>query len=144
MKIKRLQLFTVKPRWLFLKIETDNGLIGWGEPIVEGKAATVKTAVEELSCSLIGRNPLHIEDIWQVLYRGFFYRGGAEMMSAISGIDQALWDIKGKYYNAPVYDLLGGRCREKIIGKYRSFARNCETYQYPHCYRRENVLAVGF
>lgn len=114
MKIKRLQLFTVKPRWLFLKIETDNGLIGWGEPIVEGKAATVKTAVEELSCSLIGRNPLHIEDIWQVLYRGFFYRGGAEMMSAISGIDQALWDIKGKYYNAPIYDLLGGRCREKL------------------------------
>ncbi len=114
MKIKRFELFTVKPRWLFLKIETDEGLIGWGEPIVEGKAATVKAAVEEISDCLIGKNPLHIEDIWQIMYRGFFYRGGAETMSAISGIDQALWDIKGKYYNAPIYDLLGGRCREKL------------------------------
>lgn len=114
MKIKRIELFTVKPRWLFLKIETDDGLIGWGEPIVEGKAATVRTAVEELRGCLIGRNPLHIEDIWQVMYRGSFYRGGAVMMSAISGIDQALWDIKGKYYHAPVYELLGGRCREKL------------------------------
>ncbi len=114
MKITSLKLYTVKPRWLFLKIETDEGIVGWGEPIVEGRAATVKAAVEELSYYLIGKNPLNIEDHWQVLYRGGFYRGGPELMSAISGIDQALWDIKGKYYNAPIYELLGGLCRQKL------------------------------
>jgi len=113
-RIASLKLYTVKPRWLFLKVETDEGLAGWGEPIVEGRTATVKAAVEELSYYLIGKNPLNIEDHWQVLYRGGFYRGGPELMSAISGIDQALWDIKGKYYNAPVYELLGGLCREKL------------------------------
>ena len=88
--------------------------MGWGEPIVEGRAATVESAVWELSEYLIGQNPLQIEDHWQKLYRGGFYRGGPILMSAIAGIDQALWDIKGKYYNAPVYELLGGRCRDKI------------------------------
>lgn len=114
LKITALKLYIVKPRWLFLKIETDEGIVGWGEPIVEGRAATVKAAVEELSYYLIDKNPLNIEDHWQVLYRGGFYRGGPELMSAISGIDQALWDIKGKYYNAPVYELLGGLCRQKL------------------------------
>lgn len=114
MKITGLDLYTVKPRWLFLKVTTDEGLTGWGEPVIEGRAATVKEAVKELSYYLIGKNPLNIEDTWQVLYRGGFYRGGPEVMSAIAGIDQALWDIKGKYYNAPIYDLLGGACRDKI------------------------------
>lgn len=114
MKITEVKLFTVKPRWLFLKIETDEGISGWGEPVIEGRAATVKAAVNEMSCYLVGKNPLNIEDIWQVLYRGGFYRGGPEVMSAIAGIDQALWDIKGKYYHAPVYELLGGACRDKI------------------------------
>ena len=114
MKITKFELFKVPPRWLFLKIETDEGLVGWGEPIVEGRAATVESAVWELSEYLIGQNPLQIEDHWQKLYRGGFYRGGPILMSAIAGIDQALWDIKGKYYNAPVYELLGGRCRDKI------------------------------
>ncbi|WP_282943599.1 galactonate dehydratase [Paenibacillus sp. RC67] len=114
MKIKSLELFKVPPRWLFLKITTDDGLVGWGEPVVEGRADTVKTAVEELSTYLIGQNPLRIEDLWQVMYRGGFYRGGPILTSAISGIEQALWDIKGKYYNAPVYELLGGACRDRI------------------------------
>jgi len=114
MKIVDMKLYMVKPRWLFLKIETDEGITGWGEPVVEGRAATVKTAVEELCYYLIGKDPLKIEDHWQVMYRGGFYRGGPVLMSAISGIDQALWDIKGKYYNAPVYELLGGACRDKI------------------------------
>ncbi|AOY76099.1 galactonate dehydratase [Clostridium formicaceticum] len=114
MKITKFELFQVPPRWLFLKIETDEGIIGWGEPVVEGRAHTVKAAVEELSEYLIGKDPLKIEDHWQVLYRAGFYRGGPILMSAISGIDQALWDIKGKFYNAPVYDLLGGACRDKI------------------------------
>lgn len=114
MKIKAYELFLVPPRWLFLKIETDEGITGWGEPVIEGKAATVKTAVVELMENLIGKDPMNIEDHWNVMYRGGFYRGGPILMSAIAGIDQALWDIKGKYYNAPVYQLLGGKCREAI------------------------------
>lgn len=114
MKITNLELFKVPPRWLFLKISTDEGIVGWGEPVVEGRADTVEAAVHELSEYLIGKDPLRIEDHWQTLYRGGFYRGGPILMSAISGIDQALWDIKGKFYNAPVYDLLGGKARERV------------------------------
>lgn len=114
MKIAALKLYTVKPRWLFLKVETDDGLAGWGEPIIEGRAATVREAVRDLEYYLLGKNPLNIEDHWQVMYRGGFYRGGPEVMSAISGLDQALWDIKGKFYNAPVYELLGGACRDRV------------------------------
>jgi galactonate dehydratase len=114
MKIKHLELFKVPPRWLFLKITTDDGLVGWGEPVVEGRADTVRACVEELRDYVVGKDPMRIEDIWQVLYRCGFYRGGPVLTSAISGIEQALWDIKGKFYNAPVYDLLGGACRERI------------------------------
>lgn len=114
MKIKSYRLFQVPPRWLFLKIETDEDIIGWGEPIIEGRAATVKTAVEELMEGLIGKDPMDIEGHWNSMYRGGFYRGGPILMSAISGIDQALWDIKGKYFNAPVYQLMGGKARDKV------------------------------
>jgi len=114
MKIINMKCFLVPPRWLFLKIETDEGLTGWGEPVVEGKAATVKAAVEELAEYLIGKDPFEIEGHWQTLYRGGFYRGGPVLMSAIAGIDQALWDIKGKYFDTPVYQLLGGACRDSI------------------------------
>lgn len=113
MKITKLELFKVPPRWLFLKVETDEGITGWGEPIVEGKADTVAAAVMEMSEHIIGKDPMRIEDMFQVLYRGGFYRGGPILTSAISGIEQALWDIKGKFYNAPIYDLLGGACRER-------------------------------
>ncbi|MDQ2798057.1 MAG: D-galactonate dehydratase, partial [Armatimonadota bacterium] len=88
--IRSLELFLVPPRWLFLKITTEDGLSGWGEPIVEGRAETVRAAVEEMSDALIGRNANHIEDLWQTLYRGGFYRGGPVLTSAISGIEQAL------------------------------------------------------
>lgn len=114
MKITSYSTYIVPPRWLFLKIETDTGIVGWGEPVLEGRAHTVETAVQEMMDSLIGRDPARIEDIWQELYRASFYRGGAILMSALAGIDQALWDIKGKAYNAPVSDLIGGACREKI------------------------------
>jgi galactonate dehydratase len=114
MRITKFETFIVPPRWLFLKISTDEGIVGWGEPIIEGRANTVKAAVEELSEYLIGKDPLRIEDHWTVLYRGGFYRGGPILMSAISGIDQALWDIKGKYFNAPVHQLLGGPIRDSI------------------------------
>lgn len=114
MKITKLETFIVPPRWLFLKIETDEGIVGWGEPVIEGRAKTVEAAVHELSDYLIGKDPLRIEDHWQVMYRAGFYRGGPILMSAIAGIDQALWDIKGKYFNAPVYQLMGGACRDSI------------------------------
>jgi galactonate dehydratase len=114
MKIKSYELFQVPPRWLFLKIETDEGIVGWGEPVIEGKATTVKTAVEELMEGLIGKDPQHIEDHWNNMYRAGFYRGGPILMSAIAGIDQALWDIKGKFFNTPVYQLLGGKARESM------------------------------
>jgi len=114
MKITGLTLYPVVPRWLFLKVETDEGITGWGEPIIEGRAATVAAAVREMAYYVIGRNPAAIEDMWQVLYRGGFYRGGPEVMAAISGIDQALWDIKGKALGVPVYELLGGLCRDRL------------------------------
>jgi len=115
MKVTGFRLFPVPPRWLFLAIDTDVGISGWGEPVLEGRARTVATAVEELSEQVIGKDPRHINDIWQQLYRGGFYRGGPILMSAIAGIDQALWDIKGKEIGRPVYELLGGRCRDKML-----------------------------
>jgi galactonate dehydratase len=114
MNIQTIELFRVPPRWLFLKITTDDGLVGWGEPIVEGRAETVQTAVEEMRDYLIGRDASAIEDIWQTLYRGGFYRGGPILTSAMSGIDQALWDIKGKRLGVPVYELLGGAVRDQM------------------------------
>lgn len=114
MKITALTTFVVPPRWLFLKIETDDGLVGWGEPIVEGRAATVAAAVEELSDYLIDRDPRRVEDLWQAMYRGGFYRGGPILMSAIAGIDQALWDIKGKHHGVSIAELLGGPVRDTI------------------------------
>ena len=115
MRITDYELFEVPPRWLFLKLETSDGLVGWGEPIVEGRAHTVRAAVEELvETYLLGADPLRIEDHWQTMYRGGFYRGGPVLMSAIAGIDQALWDLKGKQFGAPVHELLGGRVREKV------------------------------
>lgn len=114
MKIISYELFQVPPRWLFLKIETDAGITGWGEPVIEGKAATVKAAVDELMDYLIGKDPGNIEDHWNVMYRAGFYRGGPILMSAIAGIDQALWDIKGKYHNVPIHQLLGGKARDSI------------------------------
>ncbi len=114
MKIKTIELFKVPPRWLLLRMETESGLVGWGEPVVEGRADAVAAAVNDLQPLLLGKDAGNIEDIWQLLYRGGFYRGGPILMSAISGIDQALWDIKGKALGVPVYELLGGPVRHKM------------------------------
>lgn len=112
--IKKIELFKVPPRWVFLKITTEDGLSGWGEPSLEGKAHTVMAAVEEMKRDLISRDANRIEDIFQVLYRASFYRGGPVLMSAIAGIEQALWDLKGKRLGVPVYDLLGGPVRDTV------------------------------
>jgi galactonate dehydratase len=115
MEITDYELYGVPPRWLFLKIVTDDGTTGWGEPIVEGHTKTVRAAVEELMDGiLLGKSPLRIEDHWQTMYRSGFYRGGPILMSAMAGIDQALWDIKGKQQGEPVYEMLGGASRDRI------------------------------
>ena len=114
MKIVRVNTYTVRPRWGFVEIITDDGLTGWGEPVLEGHCEAVLACVEEMKPYLIGANPGRIEDIWTLLYRSGFYRGGGVLMSAISGIDQALWDIKGKTFGVPVYELMGGACRERM------------------------------
>ncbi len=114
MHISRIETFLVPPRWLFVRVETDSGIVGWGEPVVEGRSETVRTAVEQLSELLIGADPLRIEDAWQVMTKGSFYRGGAILASAVAGLDQALWDIHGKFLGVPVHQLLGGHVRDRI------------------------------
>jgi galactonate dehydratase len=114
MRITQLTTYRVAPRWMFLKIETDQGVVGWGEPVVEGRARSVEAAVAEIGAQLVGKDPMRINDHWQTMYRGAFYRGGPVFMSAIAGIDQALWDIKGKALGVPVYQLLGGLVRDRM------------------------------
>lgn len=114
MKITTLNLYKVPPRWVFLEVQTDEGVTGWGEPVVEGRADTVIAAVKELEPLLIGQDPRRINDLWQKMYVSGFYRGGPILMSAIAGVDQALWDITGKALGKPVIDLLGGPVRDKM------------------------------
>jgi galactonate dehydratase len=114
MKVTRVETFLVPPRWLFCRVETDTGIVGWGEPVVEGRAGTVRAAMDELAEHLLGQDPLRIEDHWQVLTKGGFYRGGPVFSSAVAGLDQALWDIAGKAYGLPVHAMLGGAVRDHI------------------------------
>jgi galactonate dehydratase len=114
MKITKLETFLVKPRWLFLKVHTDAGIVGLGEPILEGRAQTCAAAVKEVEPYLVGKDPRQAVHHWQAIYRHAFYRGGPILTSALSGIDQALWDIKGKALGVPVYELLGGPTRRRV------------------------------
>jgi len=114
MKITHIEAFPVPPRWVFCKIETDEGITGWGEASLEGHASTQVAAVHQQRPVLVGEDPTRIEHLWQSVYRAGFYRGGPVLMSALSGIDQALWDILGKSLDRPIYKLLGGACRDKV------------------------------
>ncbi|MFI0776815.1 galactonate dehydratase [Streptomyces sp. NPDC021212] len=114
MIITRVETFAVPPRWLLCRVETDEGVVGWGEPVVEGRASTVRTAVHELSELLVGKDPARIEDHWQLMTKGSFYRGGPVLSSAVAGLDQALWDIAGKALGVPVHALLGGPVRDRV------------------------------
>ena len=114
LKITKVETFLVKPRWLFLKIHTNAGITGLGEPITEGRALTCAEAVKEIEPYLIGKDPRPVAKHWQAIYRHAFYRGGPILTSALSGIDQALWDIKGKALGVPVYELLGGPMRDRV------------------------------
>ncbi|WP_339926216.1 galactonate dehydratase [uncultured Cyclobacterium sp.] len=113
-RITKLETFLVKPRWIFLKIHTDAGVVGLGEPLLEGRALTIQTAIKELEPYLIGKDPRHVVHHWQAIYRHAFYRGGPILTSALSGIDHALWDIKGKLLGVPVYELFGGPTRDRV------------------------------
>ncbi|NOT59636.1 MAG: galactonate dehydratase [Acidobacteria bacterium] len=123
-KITKLETLLVKPRWMFLKIHTSAGVIGLGEPITEGRALTCQTAIKEIEPYLIGKDPRAVTHHWQAIYRHAFYRGGPILTSALSGIDMALWDIKGKLLDVPVYELLGGPTRQRI--RVYSHARTVE------------------
>jgi len=113
-KITALKTYLIPPRWLFLKVETDEGVAGWGEPVLEGHAETLAAKVAELADFVVGLDPRRVEDIWQMIYRNGCYRGGPVLMSALSGLDMALWDIKGRALGVPVYELLGGPVRERV------------------------------
>lgn len=113
-RITKLETFLVKPRWIFLKIHTDAGVVGLGEPLLEGRALTIQTAIKELEPYLIGKDPRRVVHHWQAIYRHAFYRGGPILTSALSGIDHALWDIKGKLLGVPVYELFGGPTRDRV------------------------------
>ena len=114
MKIGRIETFYAAPRWLFVRVESDDGAVGWGEASLEGHAEAVDGAFEAMRDRFIGADPFAIEHIWQVAYRGGFYRGGAVLMSALAGLEQALWDLKGKALGLPVWQMLGGKVRDKV------------------------------
>jgi galactonate dehydratase len=113
-RITKIETYLVQPRWLFLEMHTEEGIVGLGEPILEGRALTCQVAVKELEPWLIGEDPTRVVHLWQAMYRHTFYRGGEILTSALSGIEQALWDIYGKMMGVPVYKLLGGPTRDKI------------------------------
>jgi len=140
MKITSVTTFAVPPRWSFVRVETDDGLVGWGEAVLEGRAESVRATVAELADYVIGRDPRQIEDIWTVLYRGGFYRGGGIHMSALAGIDQALWDITARHHGVPVHALLGGRVRDRMaVYSWIGGDRPAETAQ-----AAQDAVARGF
>ncbi len=118
MKITALKTVIVNAEmrnWVFVKVETDQpGLYGWGEASLEWKTRAVAGAIEDFAPMLIGEDPTRIEFLYQKMYRQSFWRVGVIGLSAISGIEQALWDIKGKELGRPVYQLLGGAVRDKV------------------------------
>jgi galactonate dehydratase len=124
LRVTKLETLFVKPRWLFLKVYTNAGIVGLGEPVVEGRAATVATAVKEIEPYLVGKDPRQVVHHWQAIYRHAFYRGGPVLTSALSGVDMALWDIKGKALGVPVYELLGGPTRRRV--RVYAHARNVD------------------
>ncbi len=134
LKITKVETFLVKPRWLFLKVHTNAGITGLGEPITEGRALTCQAAVKEIEPYLVGKDPRPVVHHWQAIYRHAFYRGGPVLTSALSGIDQALWDIKGKALGVPVYELLGGPTRNRV--RVYAHARSAEMIR--------EALAQGF
>ncbi|MBZ0296347.1 MAG: D-galactonate dehydratase family protein [Anaerolineae bacterium] len=118
MKITNVKVLVTCPgrNYVLVKIETDEGLYGWGDATLNGRELSVASALENhIAPLLIGRDPDRIEDTWQMLFRGTYWRGGPVLMTALAGVDLALWDIKGKRAGLPVYSLLGGKTREGAL-----------------------------
>jgi galactonate dehydratase len=134
MRVTDYELYEVPPRWQFLRIETSDGRVGWGEPYTkwhyqgDAPSATPAAVDQMMEKYVLGSDPTRIEDLWGAMYRSSFYRGGPVHMSAIAGIDQALWDLKGKQFGAPVHELLGGPARDRI-----------KAYQHVGAHRDEDV-----
>jgi galactonate dehydratase len=133
LKITKLETFLVQPRWLFLKVHTDAGIVGLGEPVVEGRAETVASAVKEIEPYLVGKDPRQVTHHWQAIYRHAFYRGDPVLTSALSDVDMALWDIKGKALGVPVYELLGGPTRSKVRLYHQSVTFGSGQTQFFQC-----------
>src|SRR5262245_43210401 len=111
--------------YVFVKLETDVGVVGWGEGTLEGKAGAVIACMNDFRDFLIGSDPVLVEHHWQSMYVHSFYRAGPVIGSAISGIDQALWDLRGKLFGLPVYNLLGGPFDPRVVrGYYHAQARD--------------------
>jgi mannonate dehydratase len=123
MRITETDVFVTRPgrNYVTVRIETADGLVGWGDATLNGREKAVEAALEHhVLPELQGREASRVEDVWQMLFRQTYWRGGPVLNSALSGIDMALWDIKGKRAGLPVYELLGGRTRE-----YASVYRHC-------------------
>lgn len=117
MKISDIKIYTLdahRTNWAFIKVETDEGLYGWGEASLGTNEMALEGMVADLKRLIIGRNPLEIEKFLFEVYRDMYWKGGPVLMSAISGIEIALWDIMGKYFNTPVYTFFGGKMRDKV------------------------------
>lgn len=112
--ITKFEIFRLPPRWVFVRLETSDGIVGWGEGTLEGHSEAIEGAYKDLIERFVGCDADNIQDIWQTAYRGRFYRGGPVLMSALSGLDIALWDIKGKKLGVPVWQLLGGKVRDRV------------------------------
>ena len=141
MKITKLTLYPVPPRWMFLKIETDEGVSGWGEPVVEGKADTVAACVREMEPYLLGRDPRRIEDLWQVLYRGAFYRGGPVISSAISGVNKPCGTSRASTAGCPYMNSSAAPAARRSASTPGSAATGRTTWDAPRWRRRSAVFA---
>lgn len=114
MKIARIESFCVSPRWIFIRVETDTGLVGWGESIFPKRVRAVLGALADLADNILGEDPLRIEDLTQRMRRNGFFRDGPVLATAIAAIECALWDIKGRHYGCPVHEFFGGKIRERV------------------------------
>ena len=139
MKITQFEILKVPPSWVWLRIHTDAGITGLGEPFLENHPESVIAEVQRLEPFLIGQDPRRIEALWETMYNaGLGYKGGAVTMSALSGIDMALWDIAGKAANQPVHQMLGGACRDRIK-MYRATGP-----AQPHCVEPGQPYRAGY
>ena len=117
MKITDIKVYIMdayRTNWTFIKVETDEGLYGWGEASLGTQEMALKGCVEDLKRLMLGRDPLQIERMRFEVYRDIYWKGGPVLMSAISGVEMAMWDIVGKYFNTPVYNLFGGKMRDRV------------------------------